>query len=128
MRVSGVKIINCINFSFRPLQSNENLLRSNNWFGMSSCKYLYHCICALARVKKGSVADFGHKDQESLYWQVDLMRQLFDWECEVWDEFMIMLNNVYHEKSTSDKVIWAHFPSEVFSCNLLGKNCLLRFQ
>lgn len=47
-------------------------------------------------------------------WEVELKRQNFDWETEVWGEFSEVLNNVYLDDNVSNKIISTPKPSGVF--------------
>ncbi|GKB64408.1 hypothetical protein Tco_0920594 [Tanacetum coccineum] len=78
-------------------------------------------IFALAANKSGPVCDFGLWENGQWKWNVNLRRNLFDWEVEQFDSFMLILNSVVMMATRKDKVVWSFDSLGKFSSRSFGK-------
>ena len=78
-------------------------------------------IYALAANKSGPICDFGLWENGQWKWKVNLRRNLFDWEVEQFDSFMLILNSVVMMATRNDKVVWSFDSLGKFSLRSFGK-------
>ncbi|PWA68757.1 hypothetical protein CTI12_AA301610 [Artemisia annua] len=78
-------------------------------------------IFALAANKSGLFCDFGMWENGQWKWNVKLRRNIFDWEVEQFDSFMLILNSVVMMATRNDKVVWSFDTLGKFSSRSFGK-------
>lgn len=72
-------------------------------------------------MKEGLVTNFGHYNHGVCKWEVEIRRQTFYLEIEIWEEFFGVLYSVYLDDNVSDRTIWTLEPSGVLSYKLFRK-------
>ncbi|PWA51834.1 hypothetical protein CTI12_AA460620 [Artemisia annua] len=86
-------------------------------FGVVAKKGLLHCVAN----KSGPVCDFGMWENGQWKWNVKLRRNLFDWEVEQFDSFMLILKSVVMMATRNDKVVWSFDTLGKFSSRSFDK-------
>lgn len=92
-------------FRYLPRSGYNTDFWNDKWTRVGSLKLIFPNIFALAHVKEGLIAQFGHWDMGFWHWGIELRRQTFNWEIEIWEDFFATLNDVYLDKSTSDRIV-----------------------
>ncbi|KAL4355431.1 hypothetical protein GQ457_06G037310 [Hibiscus cannabinus] len=72
-------------------------------------------IFAVCQNKSGVVADFGYKVNGVWSWNIPLRRQLFDWELEIWDSLLALLQGGRFSNFNCDWLSWTGSGSGKFS-------------
>ena len=72
-------------------------------------------IFALVINKDGFIKNYGFWIGSKWEWHIQLKRILFDWEIEIWESFLDVLNSSSLSLMASDKVIWFHTINGIFS-------------
>ncbi|KAK2659848.1 hypothetical protein Ddye_006381 [Dipteronia dyeriana] len=80
-----------------------------------SLKMAFLRINALAKNKEGMVRQFGRFENSSWKWEVNLRRELFDWEINQWNRFLLSLDSVNIRENFQDAIAWSINTNEVFS-------------
>lgn len=83
---------------------------------MGELRLCFLRIFALARSKSGHVRDFGRWEEGRWRWDIRLMRRVFDWEVDIWNNFMGIIEGFFPLEGMKDRVIWAPAGLEKFSC------------
>ncbi|KAK2642942.1 hypothetical protein Ddye_024705 [Dipteronia dyeriana] len=87
----------------------------------SSLKEAYPRIFDLVMDKLGCVKNFGHREGSDWKWEINLRRNLFDWEIEQWRFFSDCLKNKKVMDTTSDSLSWVFDSSGEFSVKSFRK-------
>ncbi|PWA38083.1 hypothetical protein CTI12_AA584650 [Artemisia annua] len=93
----------------------------DHWVEGHILKNSFPRIFALAANKSGPVCDFRLWESGQWNWNVNLRRNLFDWEVEQFDSFMLILNSVVMMATRNDKVVWSFDSLGKFSSRSFGK-------
>nr|GEV12617.1 cysteine-rich receptor-like protein kinase [Tanacetum cinerariifolium] len=93
----------------------------DHWVEGHILKTSFSRIFALAANKSGLVCDFGLWENGQWKWNVNLKRNLFDWEVEQFDSFMLILNSVVMMATRNEKVVRLFDSLGKFSSRSFGK-------
>ncbi|GMJ07534.1 hypothetical protein HRI_004422600 [Hibiscus trionum] len=96
------------------------------WTDFNSLREAFPRIYAVAIKKDGKVADFGKRGTDGWCWNIELRRRFFDWEVEVWNEFLITINKAVCSPNLEDRIWWTGGSSGMYSvkdfCDTLTSN------
>ncbi|GMJ02687.1 hypothetical protein like AT4G29090 [Hibiscus trionum] len=96
------------------------------WTEVRSLKEAFTRIFMIATKKSGTISDFGSRVNEEWVWNIELGRSLFDWEIEVWREFMDVINRAIYNPNVEDNLRWLGADSGLYSskgyCDSLNMN------
>ncbi|KAL4318179.1 hypothetical protein GQ457_18G008490 [Hibiscus cannabinus] len=92
---------------------------SDHWIGNTTLMNSHPRIFALACRKSGAVADFGSVSEGVWTWNINLRRNLFDWEIEVWESFANILMSFKSNSCVPDSIRWKPNSNGSFS----AKSC-----
>ncbi|KAL4347618.1 hypothetical protein GQ457_17G007830 [Hibiscus cannabinus] len=76
------------------------------WTEVPSLKVAFPRIFALALKKRGKVNEFGVLGNNGWEWKIELRRVLFDWEYNIWEEFLSILNKAVCGSRMFDRIRW----------------------
>ncbi|GMI75505.1 hypothetical protein like AT4G29090 [Hibiscus trionum] len=113
-----------------PLQSSNDRFTSNlrwalgdgssirfwidYWTEVSSLKVAFPMIFKLALKSSGVVCEFVVKTNNSWTWNIELRRDLFEWEKAVWEDFLRILNRADTRTLDTDKLRWCGSPCGIY--------------
>ncbi|KAK2654624.1 hypothetical protein Ddye_014480 [Dipteronia dyeriana] len=78
-------------------------------------KIVFPRIYALAINKDGMVRDFGRFEDSKWKWEVSMRRELFDWEIDQWNCFLVSLESINIWENFQDAVAWSYNPNGMSS-------------
>lgn len=82
---------------------------------------MFRRIFALATTKEGLVSSFGEWIEGVWQWIIQLQRRFMDWELNMQDDFNSILDEIFLEDSTANRLIWAPTTSGRFLCQSFGE-------
>lgn len=111
------KVGRAVEEGFRILPGNGDRISfwSDIWVGEEALKVSFPRMFRLALNKNGLVSEFVQWKDGMWQWNVELRRQLFDWESESYDRLMSVLAVVKLSTCRKDVMIWKPNPNGRFS-------------
>ncbi|GMI67617.1 hypothetical protein HRI_000431000 [Hibiscus trionum] len=85
------------------------------WIGNRALKDAYPRIYALASNKIGVIAEFGYFQEKKWHWNIELRRQILDWELTLWESFQNLIKGSNIKPSTIDSLISVADTNGMFS-------------
>ncbi|KAK8604578.1 hypothetical protein V6N13_099514 [Hibiscus sabdariffa] len=73
---------------------------------VSALKTSFPRIYGLEVKKSGKVVEFDTKINGRWVWSIDIRRELFTWELNLWEEFRNTINKATSGSGESDNMIW----------------------
>ncbi|KAL4368710.1 hypothetical protein GQ457_05G000030 [Hibiscus cannabinus] len=92
------------------------------WITDTPLSVAFPRIFAVCSSKLGTIADFGRKENGVWVWNIPLRRQLFDWEIEIWNSLLELLNGFRNSSVDEDWVRWMGSGDGKFSVKSLVSN------
>ncbi|KAE8663132.1 putative AP2/ERF domain-containing transcription factor [Hibiscus syriacus] len=106
------------------LRSNSNIQVGNDrsidfwndiWVNGSTLKIQFPRIFALSTNKRGKLVEFGGFVANGWVWNIQLRRNLCDWELDQWLSLMLLINNITPNESVADFLGWSGKGNGLFS-------------
>ncbi|KAL4353692.1 hypothetical protein GQ457_06G031150 [Hibiscus cannabinus] len=88
---------------------------NDSWVCEVPLRFKFPRIFAICQNKSGVVAEFGSKANGEWVWNIPLRRQLFDWEIEIWNSLLALLQGCRLNNFDHDWLSWGGSGSGEFS-------------
>ncbi|KAL4377916.1 hypothetical protein GQ457_02G007720 [Hibiscus cannabinus] len=107
----------CLRSKFNVQLGDEKSINfwNDTWACEIPLRIKFPRIFAVCQNKSGVVADFGYKVNGVWSWNIPLRRQLFDWELEIWDSLLALLQGGRFSNFNCDWLSWTGSGSGKFS-------------
>lgn len=100
---------------------NQTRFWADPWVGNVTLRNKFPRLFAMRSDKSSMVGEVGVFAQGKWVWDLSFRRTLFEWELEIHNTFMNVINSFFPSANSSDRICWIFYISGAFSVKGLCK-------